>query len=76
MGGALRVISQSRRGVAAARNRGASAAGGRYLAFLDSDDLWLPKKLAAQLAFMDAQPEMAICQTEEIWIRRGSSRQS
>jgi glycosyltransferase involved in cell wall biosynthesis len=72
MGGAVRVISQSRRGVAAARNRGARAARGRYLAFLDSDDLWLPNKLAAQLAFMDAAPEIAICQTEEIWIRRGS----
>lgn len=72
MGGAVRLISQARSGVASARNRGASAARGRYLAFLDSDDLWLPKKLAVQLAFMNAHPEAVICQTEEIWIRRGA----
>jgi glycosyltransferase involved in cell wall biosynthesis len=72
LGGAVRVIRQERSGVAAARNRGASAARGRYLAFLDSDDLWLPTKLAVQLAFMSARPEIAICQTDEIWIRRGA----
>jgi glycosyltransferase involved in cell wall biosynthesis len=72
MGGAIRLITQPHRGVAAARNRGVSAAQGRYLAFLDSDDLWLPNKLAVQLAFMNERPEVAICQTEEIWIRRGA----
>ena len=71
MGGALRVIVQEHRGVAAARNRGVSAARGRYVAFLDSDDLWCPDKLAVQMAFMAGHPEIAICQTEEIWIRRG-----
>ena len=39
-------------GVAQARNKGISMALGRYVAFLDSDDLWLPEKLAEQLAFM------------------------
>jgi glycosyltransferase involved in cell wall biosynthesis len=66
-----RIITQERCGPAAARNRGAVAASGRYLAFLDSDDLWLPEKLAVQLAFMKVHPEVAICQTEEIWIRNG-----
>jgi glycosyltransferase involved in cell wall biosynthesis len=70
--GDLRVIHQERQGVAAARNHGAGAARGRYLAFLDSDDLWLPNKLAVQLAFMRARPEVCICQTEEIWVRRGA----
>jgi GT2 family glycosyltransferase len=41
------------------------------LAFLDSDDLWQPEKLARQAAFFDRRPEAMICQTEEIWIRRG-----
>jgi glycosyltransferase involved in cell wall biosynthesis len=67
----VRVIAQSRRGVAAARNAGARAAQGRYLAFLDSDDLWLPQKLAMQTAFMSARSDIAICQTEEIWMRNG-----
>lgn len=40
------------RGPAVSRNRGVERATGRYIAFLDSDDLWLPEKLEEQLAFM------------------------
>lgn len=67
----LRLIERPQRGVSAARNRGAKAARGRYLAFLDSDDLWLPKKLAVQTAFMEDHAEFEICQTDEIWVRGG-----
>ena len=68
---AIRVIKQSNQGVSAARNRGIEVSGGDLIAFLDSDDLWLPEKLTAQVTFFRHHPDAMICQTEEIWIRNG-----
>lgn len=65
------VIKQANRGVSAARNAGIQAATGEFIALLDSDDVWLPKKLEHQIAFFRANPDAVICQTEEIWIRNG-----
>lgn len=45
----IRVLRQANAGVAAARNAGVQAARGRYCAFQDADDVWLPHKLEAQL---------------------------
>ncbi|MFZ5571082.1 MAG: glycosyltransferase family 2 protein [Thermodesulfobacteriota bacterium] len=67
----FRVHYQENQGVSAARNRGVALSTGRFLAFLDSDDLWLPEKLFRQVAFFEDHPEAMICQTEEVWIRRG-----
>lgn len=70
-GAAVRVISQRRAGPAAARNAGVRSSGGKYLAFLDSDDLWLPGKLEAQVEFLESSAQFRVCQTEEIWLRGG-----
>ncbi|VFQ43559.1 glycosyltransferase family 2 protein [Desulfoluna butyratoxydans] len=70
-GNALQVITLDNGGVSRARNHGVAAAQGEYIAFLDSDDRWLPEKLSEQAAFFKANPEARICQTEELWIRNG-----
>jgi teichuronic acid biosynthesis glycosyltransferase TuaG len=51
----IRLIRQANTGPAMARQTALDHARGRYIAFLDADDLWLPEKLARQLAFMQAQ---------------------
>ena len=58
-------------GVAQARNYGVSLASGRWLAFLDSDDVWLPDKLQAQQDYFLAHSQVRICQCKEQWIRNG-----
>ncbi|MDR2550920.1 MAG: glycosyltransferase family 2 protein [Desulfobulbus sp.] len=67
----VRLVRQRNSGAAAARNAGIRLARGRLLAFLDSDDWWLPDKLAVQAAAMAARPESLVAHTREIWFRRG-----
>ncbi|MBN2289594.1 MAG: glycosyltransferase family 2 protein [Candidatus Glassbacteria bacterium] len=70
LAGRVTALRTHRQGVAAARNHGAAAATGRYLAFLDSDDLWLPEKLKCQVAAHRAHPDLRISHTDEVWVRR------
>lgn len=53
-----------------ARNRGVELSNGEFIAFLDSDDLWLKNKLKVQVEKM-LENNWDICQTDEIWIRNG-----
>jgi glycosyltransferase involved in cell wall biosynthesis len=53
----VRYVRQPNGGVAAARNHGARLAGGRWLAFVDSDDLWHRRKLELQVGALERVPE-------------------
>jgi glycosyltransferase involved in cell wall biosynthesis len=56
------------RGASAARNLGISNAKGKYIAFLDADDVWLPHKLEQQVTILNSQPEAAmLCGATQWW---------
>ena len=56
----FRVLRQTNRGIAAARNLAMRRARGRYLALLDSDDLWFPTYLAEQVAILDERRDIGV----------------
>lgn len=61
--GLIRCIHQQKQGVSAARNRGIAEANGRYIAFLDSDDLFEPAKLDIQVKYLRDHPEAGLVQS-------------
>ncbi len=67
----MQIVRTENRGVAAARNTGVALASAPLVAFLDSDDVWGPDKLARQIEYMRAHPECGISQTDEWWLRNG-----
>ncbi len=69
--GRARFLRQDNRGVSAARNLGIRGSVSPHIAFLDSDDLWLPGKLAAHREFIERNPSIRLHQTDEKWVRDG-----
>ncbi len=67
----ITILTQANKGVSAARNAGIKKSRGTLIALLDSDDAWDKRKISCQVEFFHAHPEAMICQTEEIWIRKG-----
>lgn len=57
-GSPVRHVLQENAGASSARNRGIAEATGEWVAFLDSDDEWLPNKLADQLSILEQYPEL------------------
>src|SRR5215510_11775591 len=62
------VLSQVNAGAGAARNRGLKHAKGTYIAFLDSDDFWVPGKLRLQIEYLEEKPKVgAVCSKWLLW---------
>lgn len=67
-GDRIRVIDQKNAGPPAARNAGLAAAQGKYIAFVDADDIWVQGKLRAQAEHLDGCPEVAAVFTKwHVW---------
>jgi glycosyltransferase involved in cell wall biosynthesis len=56
----IRALSRPNAGIATSRNNGAAYARGRWLAFLDHDDLWAKEKLKDQMEFLSKNPDVAL----------------
>jgi len=67
----IKFLYQEHKGVSAARNLGIKESCSNLIAFLDSDDQWLPEKLETQVDYFSKNPNCKILHTDEKWIRNG-----
>ena len=64
----LQHANHANRGAAASRNLGVTKASGEFIAFLDSDDLYLPDRLRLQIQFLLEHPEVSVvCEGSKYW---------
>lgn len=62
----IKILQQANQGPAAARNKGIETATGKYLAFLDADDYWLPDFLEETVRFMEVNPAVIAVSTGQL----------
>lgn len=67
-------IKKQNRGPASARNFGIKKAKGKYIAFCDDDDIFLPGKLKRQIIFLEENSHLAFCYTNGIIVQNGERR--
>jgi len=67
-GARVRVLGLPHRGLTPSRRASFEAATGDWLAVLDADDWWEPAKLARQVAFLEAHPELRWCGTDGVYV--------
>ena len=67
----IKYFFQTKKGVSSARNKGIRESSSEWIAFLDSDDEWLPQKLEKQKNQLEKHPGIFISHNNEIWIRNG-----
>lgn len=68
-GDQITVISNKNSGVSTARNSGVAASSGKYVAFLDADDAWLPEKIEAQITKFDEDDQVGLVTCAMHYIR-------
>jgi glycosyltransferase involved in cell wall biosynthesis len=70
----VRLVGQENRGAAAARNAGVAAGRGRYVSFVDSDDLWMPTYLEVMGSLLESAPDDVGFAYTNAWILDPDSR--
>ena len=73
-GDQVRYVRQPNAGVSVATNHGIALSKGELIAFLDNDDVWLPEKLARQVAFLDEHPECGLVNCDLQYISETGDR--
>lgn len=68
-GDRVQLMTDSRRGPNTCRNAAMKIAKGRYFAFIDADDIWLPRKLEKQVEMAAAHPDFGIISTDALWFQ-------